>query len=344
MVTPESLADDIHLKRNCSQCHKGNPKAADKTNAHRGLIPKPSENINTCSPCHKTIGEHYKKALHYTSAGQRNGIHKRFSKAQADQFDAKVFEQSCRSCHASCGDCHVRTPSVSGVKQGLFANHRFQKRNEEKTCAACHGGRVFAEFTGRDSGVRDIHFENGMKCIDCHNAKELHGDGTQAAGKATVKGKPACTDCHQVNTSTPSDKIHSRHMGKASCQACHVASEYNQCSACHVGKGATPSHDLLIGRDPQNKDRLVTLRMTPAARDTFASEGLFMDKYDQVANFAASPVHNIRKKTVRTRTCGPCHTHNKEGFIVQESFPKNGSRQNETLLYDHKAYRLYKKR
>lgn len=68
-----------------------------------------------------------------------------------------------------------------------------------------------------------------------------------------------------------------------------------------------------------------------------------MDNYDQIANFWAAPVHNIRKKTARTRTCGPCHTENKEGFITQKHFPKDGSKQNSSLIYDHKAFKAYKK-
>lgn len=343
MVTQESLAKDIHLKRSCRECHKGNAEAAKKSDAHQGLIAKPSENIDTCAACHIDIGTHYKKSLHYTTAGLRKGIHKRFSAAQAQQFDEKVFEQSCRSCHATCGDCHVKTPTISGVNQGLFANHRFQKKNEDKTCAACHGGRVYAEYTGKDTGVRDIHFEKGMKCLDCHKAREFHGNGTEADSKANVHGKPSCTDCHKPNASAPSGKVHAQHAAKASCQACHVASGYNQCSSCHIGKGASSSQAFLLGRDPQNKNRLVTLRLTPAVRDTFASAGIFMDNFDRSANFWAAPVHNIRKKTARTRTCGPCHTANKEGFLTSESFPKDGSTQNSALIYDHKAFRVYKK-
>jgi hypothetical protein len=308
------------------------------------LIAKPSENIDTCASCHKDIGGHFQKSLHYTTAGLQNGIHKRFSKVQAEQFDAQVFEKSCRSCHASCGDCHVKTPNVSGVNQGLFANHRFQKKNEDKTCAACHGGRVYAEYTGRDSGVRDIHFEKGMKCLDCHKAQELHGDGTKAESKGNVKGKPSCTDCHKMSSSPQNGKVHKQHASKTSCQACHVASGYNQCSSCHIGKGAQQTQAFILGRDPQNKDRLVTLRMTPVARDTFAAKGILMDNYDRIANFWTAPIHNIRKKTARTRTCGPCHTKNKEGFITKKSFPKDGSQQNSALIYDHKAFKLYKKR
>ncbi|MDQ5988378.1 MAG: hypothetical protein CSYNP_04138 [Syntrophus sp. SKADARSKE-3] len=307
------------------------------------MIARPSQNIDTCASCHKDIGNRFRKSLHYTTAGLRNGIHKRFSPAQAGQFDAKVFEQSCRSCHASCGDCHVKTPVVSGVNQGLFANHRFRKKNEGKTCAACHGGRIYAEFTGIGSGVRDIHFEKGMNCLSCHNTGELHGDGSAAAGKNSVPGKPSCTGCHKISASSPGSSVHKQHADKTSCQACHVASEYNQCSSCHIGKGASMSQAFLLGRDPRNRDRLVTLRMTPVSRDTFAAQGISMDNYDLVANFWTAPVHNIRKKTARTRTCGPCHTENKEGFISEKTFPKGGSKQNSILLYDDKAFKKYKK-
>ena len=229
------------------------------------------------------------------------------------------------------------------MNQGLFANHRFKKKNEDKTCAACHGGRVYAEFTGIANGVRDIHFEKGMNCMNCHKAVEFHGDGMEAVSKNNVKGKPSCTDCHKLNVSTQSGTIHKQHANKTNCQACHVASGYNQCSSCHIGKGASQSQAFILGRDPQNKDRIVTLRMTPVVRDTFASKGISMDNYDQVANFWTAPVHNIRKKTARTRTCGPCHTANEEGFISEQSLPKDGSKQNRALLYDHKSFKVYKK-
>ena len=308
------------------------------------MIARPSSRIENCAPCHKEISDHYKKSLHYTTSGLRNGIRKRFSKAQLEQFDSKIFQQSCRSCHASCGDCHVKTPVVAGVNQGLFANHRFRKKNEDKTCSACHGGRIYAEYTGKTSGVPDVHYsESGMNCLNCHKAKELHGDGTEAESKNNLKGKPACTDCHKMNASAKTGTVHKQHDSKVSCQACHVVSGYNHCSSCHVGKGAKPSQGFFLGRDPQNRDRIVLLRMTPAARDTFASAGISMDNYDQAANFWAAPVHNIRKKTARTRTCAPCHTENKEGFITESDFPAGGSQQNRTLLYDHKSFKTYKK-
>ena len=219
------------------------------------------------------------------------------------------------------------------------------KKKEEKTCAStsCHGGRIYAEYTGQTSGIVDIHFERGMTCLGCHKGQELHGDGTDAGSKIDVKGKPSCTNCHKLDTTAPSGKIHKQHANNTSCQACHVAAEYKQCASCHIGKGATPSQAFILGRDPQNKNRIVTLRMSPVSRDSFASKGILMDNYDQIANFSSAPVHHIRKRTARTRTCGPCHTANKEGFISEQSFPKDGSKQNRALLYDHKSFKVYKK-
>ncbi len=255
-----------------------------------------------------------------------------------------MFEQSCRSCHATCGDCHVKNPVIAGVNQGLFANHRFQKKNVDKTCAACHGGRVYAEFTGKNSGVRDIHFEKGMTCIDCHKADELHGNGIKVDSKRNVKGKPSCTNCHKLNATSRSIAIHKQHEKVTNCQACHVASEYNNCSSCHIGKGASQFQAFILGRDPLNKERIVTLRLTPVVKDTFISQGILMDNYDKIPNFWMAPVHNIRKKTPRTMICSPCHTKNKEGLINEKIFPKDGSKQNTVLLYDPNALKIFKQR
>jgi len=40
--------------------------------------------------CHKKITDNYAKSLHYTTAGQRNGVMARFSKEELKTFDEKV--------------------------------------------------------------------------------------------------------------------------------------------------------------------------------------------------------------------------------------------------------------
>ncbi len=215
------------------------------------MIKRPSDSLRTCGRCHKQVADSYSKSLHYTTAGQRNGVIPRFSKAELKAFDAKVFEQSCRSCHASCGDCHVKVPAVGGISIGLIQKHKFVKKDEGKTCAFCHGDRVYPEYTGEYGGSPDVHYQKGMTCRECYKKAELHGDGTAYAAKQAVKDRPSCGHCHKLGQEAKlTAKIsHQRHEGKVSCYGRHTATAYRQCQDCHLGKGAAakPALDSIAG-------------------------------------------------------------------------------------------------
>jgi hypothetical protein len=60
-----------------------------------------------------------------------------------------------------------------------------------------------------------------------------------------------------------------------------------------------------------------------------------MENFDALPNYWDSAVHNIKKRTNRTRACDSCHV-NKEGFLKQEDLIKDGSKANEALIYDIK--------
>ncbi len=60
-----------------------------------------------------------------------------------------------------------------------------------------------------------------------------------------------------------------------------------------------------------------------------------MENFDAVPNYWNSPVHNIKKRTNRTRSCDSCHV-NKEGFLKPEGLIKEGSKANEKLIYNIK--------
>ena len=144
---------------------------------------RPSDDPALCGQCHEEIARNFKTSLHYTTAGLKHGVSPRFSPEEANTFAGKVFPTACNSCHATCGDCHVKSPVISGVSAGLLQRHRFVKRDEGKTCALCHGGRVYPEFTGEYGGTPDVHYQKGMICLDCHSKSESHGDGTAQAGR-----------------------------------------------------------------------------------------------------------------------------------------------------------------
>jgi hypothetical protein len=316
----------------CVSCHKGDDKKETKEAAHAGLVIRPSDNPQNCGLCHKKAVSNYTKSLHYTSMGQREGVKHRFSAEELKTFDSKVFQQSCRSCHASCGDCHVKNPPVAGISSGFLQGHKFVKKNEGKTCAACHGGRVYPEFTGEYGGTPDVHYQKGMMCVDCHKKSEMHGNGTLYKSKNEVKERPRCQSCHKKGSDLPA---HQLHKDKVSCQACHSSGQYRQCMNCHTDTGSTAKPDFILGLNPRDKKTLTTLRLVPTVKTTFEKAGIKMGNFDALPNYWDSPVHNIKKRTERTRSCESCHTA-KEGFLKRETLIKDGSKANEGLIYNIK--------
>lgn len=333
LVDPTLLAKDPHFSQGCNSCHKGNKESVTKESAHKGLVKRPSDELKTCGRCHGKIAATYEKSLHYTTIGQRQGVMARFSKAELQTFDKRVFEQSCRSCHASCGGCHVKSPSVSGISLGLIQGHKFVKRDEGKTCAFCHGGRVYPEYTGEYGGTTDVHYQKGMMCLDCHKKRELHGDGEKYLSKQMVKDRPACKNCHAtIQSEKPLTKMaHNVHQGKVSCYGCHSGGQYRNCYNCHEGTGAKSEPGFILGKNPRNRNEVTTLRVIPTVRDSFKKAGLSMTHYDTLPNYWDTPAHNIRKRTDRTRSCDSCHK-DRTGFLTSETLLKGGAKANEGLI------------
>ncbi|HEY9053775.1 MAG TPA: cytochrome c3 family protein [Rectinemataceae bacterium] len=333
VVDKEVLETDPHFEYGCSFCHEGDGNASAQADAHKGLVKRPSDNLDTCGTCHSDIAATYKLSLHYTNAGMKNGVSPRFSSSEKAMYDEKVFEQSCRSCHASCGDCHVQSPIVSGVNTGFIKGHDFVRKDESKTCALCHGGRVYPEFTGDYGGRPDVHYRNGMTCLDCHSATQMHGDGVEYAGRRDVAIKPSCMECHKddMEATELAKDAHGSHGDAVSCSACHTATGYRQCSSCHLGEGATSSPAIVLGDNPRKPGQLTTLRLIPTVRDTFKKAGIAQENFDALPNLWDSVPHNIQKRTDRTRDCGTCHSE-RLYFLDEAGLPKGGSAKNLELV------------
>jgi hypothetical protein len=335
LIDKNILDKDPHFSNGCSSCHKGDEKSIDQEKAHMGIIKKPSADLKICSDCHGDITKAYQSAPHYTAQEMFNKVAKRFSKKEEKIFAETVFAKSCKSCHASCGDCHVSSPSKDGISNGLIRGHSFVKRDEGKTCAVCHGGRIYPEYTGKHNTSPDVHFQKGMTCIDCHKKNHIHGgpDGARKNEKM-VQNKPKCSDCHKLGREAKitAKLAHTRHEGSVSCYGCHSQGEYNNCYNCHTGKGATSKLGFILGLNPGDKKTLTTLRAIPVTRDTFLSAGIKMENFDEVPDYRATSVHNIQKSTERTRSCDTCHVKRK-GFLSKESLIKNGSKTNESLIF-----------
>ena len=137
---------------------------------------------------------------------------------------------------------------VGGISIGLVAKHKFVKKDEGKTCAFCHGGRVYPEYTGEYGGAPDVHYQKGMLCMDCHKKAEFHGDGTAYIIKNEVKQRPACKNCHKPgNEAKMTAQIaHREHEGKGDVLWLPSGAAYRQCQQCHLGgRRHVQSRDVL---------------------------------------------------------------------------------------------------
>jgi hypothetical protein len=168
-------------------------------------------------------------------------------------MDAYYAKWNCSKCHAAtCEKCHV------GYEAKLGHGDQTQEITID-TCDKCHLKKQSATLIGdmpehkKKGPAPDIHYTIGLTCTDCHNAVEMHGDGTKYKTQleaVTTK----CEDCHnspgktvkgmaatQYSTDIGAHKIHEE---KLSCTACHSGWALT-CNNCHLDtrKGTKPVSD-----------------------------------------------------------------------------------------------------
>ncbi len=146
-----------------------------------------------------------------------------------------ISDLGCQGCHGahdadgnaytgdyapSCVDCHSTNSSFNVDSLQV------------SQCYTCHGRQA---ATAIAMGIPDVHRDAGMKCWDCHNADEMHGNGTEynsmlEEGAMTTK----CEDCHYTDGPAPFPD-HSKydpHKGKLDCTTCHARTVLT-CYNCH---------------------------------------------------------------------------------------------------------------
>lgn len=131
----------------------------------------------------------------------------------------------CTACHMVYSDEGLSKsgdPTISKDKPDHPIFHVITKKIPAVQCLHCHnrGGRTGVSYIGTmeadpygspfkaDGGKqnklhgkyynhlqKDIHYERGMMCIDCHASRELHGDGN-IYGKKEQAVEIRCQSCH----------------------------------------------------------------------------------------------------------------------------------------------------
>jgi len=347
LVDAETFPNSIHGMVECHECH-GGTQSPEKEIAHTDLIAYPSENPQaTCETCHPNIVAHNEMSLHKSLAGYWTALDQRGIPENHPDVQ-EGFQNHCRECHATCGECHVSQPRLVG--SGFIDGHMFNaKPSMTQNCTACHGSRVGNEYLGKHEDLKaDIHFRQGrMTCVDCHTADEMHGtpencDSCHAGPEsdqlppadhryAGVQS-PSCESCHPV-VATGEDEIimHQMHGSTLSCQVCHSVS-YTSCDNCHLAISeqtgnpfyTTDSSYLtfLIGKNlNQSYARpydFVTVRHIPVFPETFGFYGdNLLPEFNNLETWKFTTPHNIQRNTPQNESCNACHGH-EEYFLTTD--------------------------
>jgi hypothetical protein len=224
----------------------------------------------------------YEKSLHFTNRGiafmyaKENGGLERLTGKPPEEIGCMKAK-----CHAtSCDDCHMK-------ENGSDKIYTLDSSVYYKACIRCHGDMAKEND--------DVHFKKGMKCMDCHTSKEIHGNGTDTQTyQAPGFFDAACEKCHKSITQS---KSHTVHGNKLSCEACH-SGETGTCLNCHIDSRLKGSKDVSVSL--KNMTFLVNHngKVTPANMLSYVYGSKTM------ITFAPTFGHSIKKAG---RKCNECH-------------------------------------
>jgi hypothetical protein len=345
-----SFLESPHGEIACEECHKGNPKDSNWQTAHDNIVKDPTFPCadQVCGDCHSEIVESASKSLHYTLKPMFDTVLARSDKKNPNvqRVLKKSMEKHCSTCHSSCGQCHVSRPDY--VKGGFLAKHHFKKTPPmDTTCASCHGGRVYGEFTGANEDFpADLHYaDEEMNCMNCHKAIEFHADGTNVKNRYELPERPGCNQCHKdILSKNSKNRAHASHGQKLACQVCHAQAVKN-CFSCHVGtdKKGRPYFkcdetkiEFKIGLNPykslKHPYEYIVLRHAPVVKDTFGFYAAHaLTAFDSVPTWKPDTPHNLQRKTEQNKTCNNCHN-NPNLFLQEKDLSKNEKTANKNVI------------
>ncbi len=196
----------------------------------------------------------------------------------------------CKNCHVSgCDRCHK-------VEKDKKAAYSTKAAKNQTMCLACHAREK--AITGIDKAQKqeDVHFAKGMKCMDCHSSREMHGDGVEYISlKQPGAMDTKCEKCHPTVKPTES---HTVHGDKLDCKGCHVRHVVS-CTNCHF--------DTLVkeGKRVAIPVSGWVFLMNYGGKVTSASMQTFVVKSDKTFfMFAPHMSHSVMKEG---RKCDGCH-------------------------------------
>ncbi len=170
---------DTHLRQLCGSCHLGARKegVGPPDEASRG---------GGCNACHL---RHSAESVNDLVRYQRDKARGVAAVAPVSHPDISIDigNEHCFGCHSRSGRIATNYEGWMETVPGPWSLVPGAARRTRRL----DDGRVF-EFAGAD-----VHFEQGMVCIDCHTSREVMGDGGAHATKSE-QVRIACEDCHSA--------------------------------------------------------------------------------------------------------------------------------------------------
>lgn len=280
-------AADTHLRNLCANCHLGAVKD------QYGPITELSRG-GGCNACHLNYGQEAESELReYLNSGRRD------LPTYHPSTDIGVNDTHCFGCHSRSS--RIST-NYMGWQETLSTKEEAQA---DTLLKAFMDGRIYRRQT------EDVHHAAGMLCVDCHNVREVMGDG-----RSYLHAEDAvhleCSDCHFR------DKPNAITFDRLDREALLVFSHRNF------------TH--------QEKEMLMTAKDSMALVNTYLLEGeaYLVGKGDgKVRPIARQPDACGRDEAHRDLSCSSCHSSWAPRCIgCHNSFEKN----------DPMAYDLLEKR
>jgi hypothetical protein len=171
----------------------------------------------------------YNKSLHFTN----KGITYLYSKEQGGL--EKLSGISAVEIGCDKPECHIKSCDVCHLKliDGKYS-YSLEIAKSQEACKRCHPPK---------KNDPDVHVQKGMKCMDCHSIREIHGDGVEY----TSYNQPGAMDtkCEKCHGSLQKSMSHTIHKDKLDCNPCHIR-EMEVCHNCHIGVTITDKKSVYL--------------------------------------------------------------------------------------------------
>jgi len=233
----------------------------------------------------------FSRSLHYTTGGMSYWYDKSMGGLETlteIPYDSPKLD--CVNCHiASCDKCHKTETDKKYFYSAKAALN-------QDICLSCHKREAVVAKIDKEADQQDVHIANGMQCMKCHSARELHGDGVQYSSmKQQGAMDTSCEKCHSSIAASASHKIHG---DKLECKACHVRHVVS-CTNCHIGTIVNERKRVDIKLSGWVFLMNYNGKVTSANMQNYVAPGnkTFM-------MFAPQNSHSIMKAG---RKCGECH-------------------------------------